>query len=120
MGDHHGRAAIGLRPLREALGAGERVAWLAFRHAVEGTEPALAACVGCGVRWTDETGPQALLEAVIDGELAVGLLCLACGSQDRGATSAMLQRFLAEMLPEGARVRVTRELVVPSGPVGHA
>lgn len=114
-------ATIELRPLREALAEGDRLAWTAFAQAAEAADgleahPSLARCAGCGARWTDELGPHALVEARADGHHLVGLLCGPCGARDD--IPAMLERILRATLPRGACV-VERRVVHPH-PAGHA
>jgi hypothetical protein len=97
--------------------------WPGRRSATPRTPPtawtrtrASGRCAGCGEPWTDELGPLALVEAVLGGERAVGLLCGACAHGEDGDPSP-LERILRAMLPEGSRVVDKR---VVSGAAGHA
>jgi hypothetical protein len=114
-------ATIELRPLRDALAEGDDLAWQAFAHAADASDgleahPALGRCAGCRTSWTGKLGPLALVEAVIDGERAVGMLCAACAHGDD--IPATLERILRAMLPEGSRVSDKR--VVRAARAGHA
>jgi hypothetical protein len=114
-------ATIETRSLRQALAERDELAGMAVEHAIDAAaglpaHPSLGRCAGCASPWTEDLGPLALVEAVLDGQRAVGLLCEACAhGEDVPAT---LERILRAMLPGGSRV-VDKRLVRVQ-PAGHA